>query len=63
MGTTKMTITVDYSMKELRAKYRQFHGTKNGEKILKADIAIWLGALAEADIQNLDGYDEAEGGE
>lgn len=60
---TKMTITVDYSLKELRAKYRQFHGTKKGEKILKTEIAIWLGTLAEADIQDLDGYDEAECGE
>jgi hypothetical protein len=57
---TKITITVDYSLKELKAKYRQHLGTTKGEKITKKDIAIWLGGLVEADIQDLNGCDDGK---
>lgn len=57
---TKLTITVDYDLKELRAKYRQFFGTPKGEKITKADLASWLGSLAEADIADLSGCRDGE---
>lgn len=58
MAETKLKITVDYSLKELRAKYRQHLGTPKGEKITKEDIAIWLGGIVGADIQDLDGDEE-----
>jgi hypothetical protein len=60
---TNLKISVDYTLQELRAKYRQFHGYDKKHKITKEEIGIWLGGLAEADIQDLDGYDAAEGGE
>ena len=52
---TKITIAVKYNLMELKEKYAQFYATPKNEKITKADIATWLGGLAEADIMDLDG--------
>jgi len=47
---TKLKITVDYSLKELKEMYRRFFG--NHKRVTKQDIASWLGDLASADIQD-----------
>lgn len=49
---TKFTITVNYTLAQLRAGYRVYHGTPKTEKITKKDIATWLGGFAEADAED-----------
>ena len=56
----KLTIEIDYDLKELKEKYRQFFGIPKGDKITKAMIANWLGGLAESDIEDVGGDDEEE---
>ena len=46
----KITIEVDYTLEQLKNGYRAFYG--DNEKPKKADIAFWLGDLAQADVQN-----------
>jgi len=55
---TKLTITVDYSLAELKQAMRNFDGTKG--KIKKSDIASWLGSLAEADVMDYVGKQETD---
>ena len=48
---TTLTIQVEYTLKELKDKYRIFFGISKNEKVTKYDIATWLGSLAQADIE------------
>ena len=50
---TTLTIKVDYTLKQLKFLYRDFHGCNKKEKITKSDVANWLGSLAQADIEGM----------
>jgi hypothetical protein len=60
---TKLTVTIDLELHELKKAYARFHGEKDWRKVRKADIAVWLGSLAEADIEGDldDAYDDPSG--
>lgn len=59
---TRLTITVRYNLKELKEYYRIHFGLPQNHKVTKVDIASWLGNLAEADVETVEGrssdYDE-----
>lgn len=55
---TTLTIKVDYSLKELKEKYVEYHPSATNQKITKQDIAIWLSSLVESDIFDLSGDDD-----
>ncbi len=55
---TKLTITIDYSLSELKDKYREHFGYPKSEKVLKSDIANWVGLLANADLEVLEMEEE-----
>jgi hypothetical protein len=48
---SKIMIELDYSLKELKTAYREYHGLKASERVSKRSIAVWLASLVQADIQ------------
>ena len=54
---TQLTITINFNLEELKAKYQQFFGTSKGEKITKADLSKWISSLAESDKHVVPGHD------
>lgn len=53
---TTLTITLDYSLDQLKAKYREHMGVTG--KVTKRDISNWLGNLVESDIMDLSGEEQ-----
>ena len=49
---TTITIKVKQSLKELKRVYNEFYGNNKGTRVTKAEIAIWLGVLAESDVES-----------
>lgn len=49
---TTITITVQQTLDVLKKAYRRCYGYDSKHKVTKKDIAAWLGALAEADVQD-----------
>ena len=49
---TKLTITIGYSLYELKKAYAFSIGEKNWRKVKKSDLVIWAGGLAESDIDS-----------
>ncbi|MFA5397829.1 MAG: hypothetical protein WC346_17600 [Methanogenium sp.] len=48
---TKFTISINYSLNDLKNVYKKYYGEKYFPK--KRDIAIWISSLAESDVQAL----------
>ena len=46
---TKFTITINYSLEDLKYAYKKYFGNKQKPK--KKDISDWLSNLAKADVQ------------
>lgn len=51
----KFTITITkFSLKELKEMYRSYFGYDKKHKVTKADIAGWLGSMAESDVESFE---------
>jgi len=48
---TKFTISINYSLNDLKNAYRKYYGEEC--KPTKKDISIWISSLAESDVQTL----------
>lgn len=48
---TKLTITLRYTLEELKELYIEYFNLPKSAKITKSQISLWLSNLVEADIQ------------
>lgn len=47
---TTITIEIDYPLATIKQAYRNYYGHKG--KVLKADLAVWLAGMAQADMED-----------
>lgn len=60
MGQIKLTITIDYSLKEIKEAYRKQLGFSKDEKVIKADIENWIAGIVDADLLDICSHDEED---
>jgi hypothetical protein len=54
MANTKISLNLNLDLKTLKNCYRNFYGKSKRTSVTKWDVAKFLQALIEADLQNLE---------
>jgi len=50
----KITLDMSYDLSTLKTCYRNYYGYDKNHKVTKSDVALFLCAIVEADMQDLE---------